>query len=298
MSGHVLKLSCTRAEAEALPETGELFADLLDPPTLMVDEPDPHAPDDWVMCAYFNDLPSDALVKRIRALAPSAQSFDLSPLPDEDWLTLSQRDLEPVRAGRFLAHTAAHAGARRPGDIGICVEAGLAFGTGQHMTTHGCLAALSALARQRQFNNIVDLGTGTGILAIAAARRWPQARVTASDIDPLAVQVAQANARQNRLAPGRINMVTAAGMRHPLLEARAPYDLMLANILAGPLIAMAQPISAALAPGGMLVLAGLLSSQAANVRRAYRLHGLVPAQVCPRQATGAEWPTLVLTRPC
>ncbi|WP_439532383.1 50S ribosomal protein L11 methyltransferase [Polymorphobacter sp.] len=297
MSGFVLTLSCTRAEAEALPESGEIFPDLSDPPTLLVDEPDPHRPDDWVLSAYFDSEPSDALVARVRALAPSATAHSLEPLPDNDWLTLSQRDLEPVRAGRFIAHTAAHAGAVRPGDIAIAVEAGLAFGTGQHMTTHGCLQALAALARQRQFRNIIDLGTGTGILAIAAARRWPRARVTASDIDPLAVAVAQDNARRNRIAPGGIIMVTAAGMRHRLIEQRAPYDLMLANILAGPLIAMARPVSAGLAPGGMLVLAGLLSSQAAAVRRAYRLHGLVPAALGPRQSFRAEWPCLVLTRP-
>jgi ribosomal protein L11 methyltransferase len=297
MSGYVLKLSCTRAEAEALAETGDLFADLPDPPTLMVDEPDPHRPDDWILCAYFNDLPSDALVERIHALAPSAQAHELAPLADQDWLTLSQRDLEPVRAGRFLAHTAAHAHARRPGDIGIRVEAGLAFGTGQHMTTHGCLAALAALARQRRFTNIVDLGTGTGILAVAAARQWPKARVTASDIDPIAVMVAKANARKNRLGPGRLAIMPAAGMHHPQLMARAPYDLMLANILAGPLIAMAQPVSAALAPGGILVLAGLLDIQATAVRRAYLAHGLVPARLWPHQRARAEWPTLTLTRP-
>jgi len=297
MSGFVLTLSCTRFEAEALPDSGELFADLLDPPTLMVDEPDPHRPDDWLLCAYFSESPSDALVARIRALAPSATTCRLEPLPDEDWLTLSQRNLEPVRARRFLAHTAAHRHEVRANDIAICVEAGLAFGTGQHMTTHGCLHALASLSTHHKFHNVVDLGTGTGILAIAAARVWPRAQVTASDIDPLAVTVAQANARNNRIAPGRITMVAAAGMRHQLLEARAPYDLMLANILAGPLIAMAQPISAALAPGGMLVLAGLLSSQAAAVRRAYRLHGLVPAALWPRQTSRAEWPTLVLTRP-
>jgi ribosomal protein L11 methyltransferase len=297
MSGYVLKLSCTRAEAEALPEAGDIFADLPDPPTLMVDEPDPHRPNDWILCAYFNDLPSDTLVARIRALAPSANAHDLSPLVEEDWLTLSQQGLEPVRAGRFLAHTAAHADARRLGDIGIRVEAGLAFGTGQHMTTHGCLAALAALARQRRFTNIVDLGTGTGILAVAAARQWPKARVTASDIDPIAVKVAQANARENRLGPGRLTIVPAAGMRHKQLEACAPYDLMLANILAGPLIAMAQPVSAALAPGGLLVLAGLLHTQATAVRRAYLARGLVPARLWPHQPARAEWPTLVLTRP-
>lgn len=302
MVAHVLTLSCTRAEAEALPDSGEIFPDLLDPPTLMVDEPDPHKPDDWLLFAYFNERPEAALIDRVRALAPSARSYTLAPLADADWVTMSQRDLEPVRAGRFLAHDAAHADAVRPGDIAIRLEAGLAFGTGQHMTTHGCLKALARLAQGHGFRNIVDLGTGTGILAIAAARRWPRARVIASDIDPVAVAVARGNVRENRVrlgqTPGRLALVTAAGMRHRALRARAPYDLMIANILAGPLIAMAPAIAPRLAPGGFLVLAGLLDTQADAVARAYRQHGLVPASQGPRQHPSAEWPTLVLTRPC
>ena len=301
MSGYVLTLPCTRAEAEALPESGDIFPDLIDPPTLMVDEPDPHRPDDWLLFTYFNELPSAALIARIRALAPSATDHRLEPLPDDDWVTMSQRDLIPVRAGRFVAHDAAHAEAVRPGDIAICLEAGLAFGTGQHMTTHGCLLALARLGQSHSFRNIVDLGTGTGILAIAAARKWPCARVIASDIDPVAVAVAQGNVKANRVRTGRtrgrVTLVTAAGMTHGNLIARAPYDLMIANILAGPLIAMARPIAAALAPGGKLILAGLLDTQAAAVRRAYRLHGLVPATQRPRQHHKAEWPCLVLTRP-
>jgi len=295
MIPHVLTLTCTRAEAEALPESGDIFPDLLDPPTLMVDEPDPQAPDAWVLFAYFTDKPGDDLVARIRALAPSAHSQTLAPLPDEDWVTMSQQGLVPVRAGRLIAHDAAHADAVRPGDIAICLEAGLAFGTGQHMTTHGCMIALNRL-KTRRLQNIVDLGTGTGILAVAAAHLWPKAKVIASDIDPVAITVAQANARKNRIAPGRIAMVTAPGMAHKALAARVPYDLMIANILAGPLIAMARPIASALAPGGTLILAGLLSSQAAAVQRAYRNHGLVPARQKPRQHSKAEWPCLVLTR--
>jgi ribosomal protein L11 methyltransferase len=301
MTAFVLLLTCTRAEAEALPESGEIFPDLLDPPTLMVDEPDPHRPDDWLLFAYFNELPDTVLIERVQALAPSASTYSLTPLAEADWVTMSQRDLLPVRAGRFLAHDAAHADAVRPGDIAIRLEAGLAFGTGQHMTTHGCLKALDRLARGHKFRNIVDLGTGTGILAIAAARRWPRARVIASDIDPVAVAVARGNMRGNRVrpgqTPGRLALVIAAGMGHRALRARGPYDLMIANILAGPLIAMAPAIAARLAPGGFLVLAGLLDTQANAVVRAYHQHGLVPASQGPRQHPSTEWPTLVLTRP-
>lgn len=300
-SGWVLRMRCNRAEAEALPEAG--FDDLADPPTVMVDEPNPAAPDDWVMLAYFNDEPDATLVARLRALAPSADAHVLEPLADADWVTMSQQGLEPVRAGRFVALTRDHLAAARVGDIVLRVEAGLAFGTGQHMTTLGCLSALSALRRGHDFANIADLGTGTGILAFAAARAWPRARVIASDIDPVAVRVARENLGVNRLRFGRgagqIELVTCAGMEHQRLWARAPFDLICANILAGPLVAMAGPVSAALAPGGVLVLAGLLDSQRRAVERAYAAFGLVPLDGVrgPRQRRTVEWPTVILTRP-
>ncbi len=300
----MLTLACTRAEAEALPESGDIFAEMADPPTLLVDEPDPDQPDAWVLSAYFDAEPPPALVARICALAPSASAHSLAPLPDADWLVMSQRDLPPVRAGRFVAHTAAHRSALRPGDIGLRVEAGLAFGTGQHRTTHGCLEALAGLAQRRQrVARVADLGTGTGILAMAAARRWPKAKVIASDIDPLAVQVARQNLQLSKLLhgrqPGRVELVTAAGMGHARLVAGAPYGLVIANILAGPLINMARPVAAAVAPGGALVLAGLLAGQARAVARAYRRYGLVPHSRLPgqRPQSTAEWPTLVLVRP-
>ena len=297
MSGWTVTLACTRAEAEALPETGELFGDMADPPTLMVDEPDPARPDDWVLIAYLVDEPDAALVARIAAFAPSAGgAARIAPLPDADWTTLSQRDLEPVRAGRFIVHTAAHAGAVQTGDRAIAIEAGLAFGTGQHATTLGCLRALDRLGKARRFGNIADLGTGTGVLAIAAARAWPKAAIIASDIDPVSVAVTRANLRTNDVRHGRsrgmIELVEAAGAQHLRLTDRAPYDLVIANILAGPLIAMSRDVARIVAPGGVLVLAGLLSHQARTVRAAYRKFGLIPSRQQPR----GEWPTLVLTR--
>ncbi|KAB7648440.1 50S ribosomal protein L11 methyltransferase [Polymorphobacter fuscus] len=297
-AGWTLTLACTRADAEAMPEIGDVFPDLADPPSLNVEEPDPDAPDAWVLTAYFNDEPDPALVDRIVALFPSAADVVVAPLAEADWTTMSQRDLEPVRAGRFLVHTRAHADAVRPGDIALGIEAGLAFGTGQHATTLGCLRALDRLARRRRFANIADLGTGTGVLALAAARRWPKARVIASDIDPVSIAVTRANLRDNKVAAGhaagQIALVVAAGMDHRLLAAGAPYDLIIANILAPPLVAISRPVSAALAPGGVLVLAGLLRSHAVRVRGAYRKHGLVPLE--PQRGRG-EWPCVVLTRP-
>jgi ribosomal protein L11 methyltransferase len=291
-----LTLACNRADAEAMPEIGDIFPDLADPPSLNVEEPDPDKPDEWLLTAYFTEKPDDTLVDRITALFPSATDIALAPLPDADWTTLSQRNLEPVRAGRFLVHTAAHADTRRPGDIAIAIEAGLAFGTGQHATTHGCLQALDRLANRRPFHNIADLGTGTGVLALAAAKRWRKARTIATDIDPVSVHVSCANTRDNHVRQGRtagyMELVTAAGMGHLRLHQRAPFDLIVANILAGPLVDISRDVSRALAPGGVLVLAGLLQSQALRVRAAYRQHGLV--SLC--QHRRGEWPHLVLTR--
>jgi ribosomal protein L11 methyltransferase len=295
-SGWALTLACNRVDAEAMPEIGEVFPDLLDPPTLNVEEPDPDQPDAWVMTAYFADEPDPALVERITALFPSARDVQVAPLPDADWTTMSQRNLEPVRAGRFIVHTAAHADAVRIGDRAIAIEAGLAFGTGQHATTHGCLLALDTLARRHEFRRIADLGTCTGVLALAAAKRWRKATTIASDIDPVSVDVTRANLRDNEVPEGRaagmIELVEAAGMAHLRLAAAAPYDLIIANILAGPLIDISLAVSRALAPGGVLVLAGLLQSQALRVRAAYRRHGLVPL----RQHRRGEWPCLVLVR--
>ena len=288
-------MPCTRAEAEAVP-FADPFVDRDDPPTLLTDEPDPAAPDAWILDAYFAAEPTAIDLAALHALVPSAApgSAVVERLPDADWVTLSQAGFAPVRAGRFVVHTAAHAAAVRPSDVGIAIEAGLAFGTGQHFTTHGCLAALDRLSKTHRFRRIADLGTGTGVLALAAARRWPRARVVASDIDPVAVAVARANIRANGVRLGRgfgaIDRVVAAGAHHPRL--RGPFDLITANILAGPLITIAAEVSTALAPGGTLVLAGLLTTQARRVAAAYANRGcrLVTA-------TGfGEWPTLVLRK--
>lgn len=289
MTTYALSFAVNRADAESLPDLDD---SLPEAPTLNVEEPDPDQPDAWRLTAYFDDEPTPETVTRITTLFASARDPVLAALPDADWTTLSQANLTPVRAGRFLVHTAAHAHAVRPGDMALEIEAGLAFGTGQHATTHGCLEALDRLARWRRFRNVADLGTGTGILAMAAARRWPTARVIATDNDPIAVAVTAANCKTNKIRRGRIALAIAAGMAHRDLAARAPYDLIVANILAGPLVAMSRDVSRAVAPGGTLILAGLLRSQSRRVLSAYRRHGLVPL----RQHGRGEWPCLVLTR--
>ena len=216
-------------------------------------------------------------------------------LADEDWTTLSQAGLEPVNAGRFYVSTRAHAKRRKPGQTGLVIEAGLAFGTGQHATTSGCLVALDRLARSRRFDTILDLGTGTGVLALAAHRTWRYARVVATDIDPIAITVARANARVNAvplgLARGCLEFFAADGMHDGRLSARAPYDLICANILAAPLIALAGDIGTALAPRGVVILAGLLDTQVREVTAAYAARGLRKLMT-----SGGEWPTLVMRR--
>ncbi len=192
---------------------------------------------------------------------------------------MSQAGLEPISAGRFFVHTAAHAERIPDGAVALQIEAGLAFGTGQHATTSGCLLELDGLSAAP--GNALDVGTGTAVLAFAIARLWPQAKITASDIDPIAIEVAAENAGVNGIAlgegPGEVLLVFAEGLGHEHIVSRGPYDLITANILASPLMEMAPSIAAALTSGGTLILSGVLTSQAETVEAAYRAVGLVPA---------------------
>ena len=214
-----------------------------------------------------------------------------------DWVTRSQQGLQPIRAGRFFVHTPMHYPDRPADTVNFEVDAGLAFGTGQHATTAGCLNALDGLAiRGAAFENVADVGTGTGLLAFAALSLWPHARCIATDIDPIAVDVSRDNAAINgvRLGHGRgeLLLAVADGMDSPMLAARAPFDLLIANILAGPLIELAGDFTKALAPGGTIILAGLLDTQAEAVAAAYATLGMTLHD----RGTG-EWPVLVLKGP-
>jgi ribosomal protein L11 methyltransferase len=194
-----------------------------------------------------------------------------------------------VRAGRFFVYGAHDAGQVPHGIIPIKIEAGLAFGTGHHETTALCLAVLSDLARKRRFHNVLDLGTGTGLLAIGAAKLWKRP-VLASDIDPVAVEVARENAVANNSGP-LIRAVVADGLANPVLSRGAPYDLLIANILAGPLTQLAPSIQRTLAPGAMLVLSGLLTNQEKLVTSFYQdLRFLGVRRMGP-------WSALVLEKP-
>lgn len=293
-----LTLPCTKAEAEALQADIEPLADLDPPPVLMTSEADAAQPDAWRLDAYFEAEPDAATIALLRALVPSATTDPLiERLEEEDWVTLSQQGLEPIRAGRFFVHTPAHRNAVPEGAVALEIDAGRAFGTGQHETTSGCLVALDRLkATGASFSNIADVGTGTGLLAFAALRLWPAARIAASDIDPVSIEVSEENAGINAVplgrARGQVELVVAPGMDHPRLQARAPYDLVIANILAGPLIELAPSIGVTLAPGGRLILAGLLGSQADAVASAYRRQGLMASF----RITHGEWPTLVMRK--
>ena len=294
----IVSLPCTRAEAEALSgEIPELDA-LPEAPVVVTREID----EDkglWQLDAYVDDKPDAALLALLQSLIPSAKGVKptAEQLPEEDWVTLSQQGLEPVQAGRFFVHTSSYADRIPPGTTPFLIDASQAFGTGGHDTTAGCLAMLNHLARQGASpRNIADIGTGTGLLAFAAMALWPRARAIASDIDPASIFVTRDNAGINGVplgrGGGRLALAVAPGTDHPAIRHRAPYDLVIANILAGPLITLAPDIGVATAPGGHAILAGLIARQMEPVLAAYRAQGFRLAA----RGGSAEWPTLLLVK--
>lgn len=237
-------------------------------------------PDDWMLEAWLTNKPTRSEQRALAALFEGkAPKFAIEELPETDWLVASQEGLEPIVAGCFHVHTPDHPAIDRPDIVDFTIPASQAFGTGQHATTAGCLAMLTHMKAQGLVvRNCADIGTGTGLLAFAALALWPRAFATASDIDRVCVSVVEANAKSNGVAlggrSGELVMTVADGMEHPLLRTRGPYDLIMANILAGPLVSLAPDFGSALAPGGHLLLAGLLETQEAAVRTACRRAGL------------------------
>lgn len=277
-------LPCTRAEAEAI-DAGEIDLDAVLMTTEEVEDDREH----WRLDAYFEHEPDAVAIAGLRALAPSA--WEATPLVerlgDEDWVTLSQAGLEPISEGRFTVHTGDTALPVQADGRMFRIDAGRAFGTGHHATTAGCMAILDRLA-DRPIANAIDVGTGTGLLAFAARHLWPSARVMATDIDPVAIDVGRANASVNEVKG--IEWVIADGALDARITDAGPFDLVIANVLAGPLVSMAPELAAIAAPGAVILLAGLLETQAEQVLAAYAACGCTLAECEPR----GDWTILLL----
>ena len=239
---------------------------------------------------YFEDEPDDTELALMAAIY-GAKPFAVSEVPETDWVAHVKRELQPVAAGRFFVYGSHDADRVPEGSVALLIEAAMAFGTGHHGTTLGCLRALDRLDRAGfRGHNVADIGCGTAVLAMAAASIWRDP-VIASDIDPIAVDVAMANAKANGLG-GKVHCVEAAGFAHADLVARAPYDLVFANILKGPLIELAPDMAAHVSSAGYVVLSGILNTQADETLGVYKRSGFV---LTARDEIG-EWTTLVLRR--
>ena len=295
----LLTLPCSRAEAEALHNDDEWVA-LLDPmPTIVAEEIEAFNDAKWQVKAYFSEKPDADVLTKLQGRLPSAANAKpvVESLPDQDWLVMSQQGLKPVQAGRFYVHTSDNKG-RVPAEAAVFqIEASQAFGTGGHETTSGCLAMLDRMkSSSLRFDHVADIGTGPGLLAFAARSLWPSAHVTASDIDPVSIDVTAYNAGINSVplgqTAGRVALCIAQGTDHEMLQARAPYDLLIANILAGPLIELAASFAAIIQEGGSLILAGLIDTQADAVLAKYRRQGFR----LQRRIDSGDWPCLWLVK--
>ena len=244
----------------------------------------------WEVGGYFTECPDETALAILTA-AFNAAPFAVSQLPETDWVAKVKRELKPVEAGRFFVY-GSHDADQVPADrIALLIEAAMAFGTGHHGTTLGCLRALDRLAAGGfEGKNVIDVGCGTAVLAMAAASIWP-APVLASDIDQVAVDVARANVVSNNLQ-GRVNCLEAAGFDHPDLKSSAPYDLIFANILKGPLLDLAPHMAAHIMDQGYAILSGILTEQAEEVAACYANLGL---DLIKREDIG-EWSTLTLRK--
>ena len=226
----------------------------------------------WEVGGYFEAEP-DAAGLALLAAMHGARDFVVSELPEVDWVAKVKRELTPVAAGRFFVYGSHDADKVPESCEPLLIEASMAFGTGHHGTTQGCLLALDALAQDGvRCERVLDVGCGTAVLAMAAARLWPDGTILASDIDAVAVEVAEVNVAANGLT-GKLRCIEAEGLDHPEIGQAAPFDLIFANILKGPLIALAEGITSALAPGGKVILSGILNDQADEICAVYTQAG-------------------------
>jgi ribosomal protein L11 methyltransferase len=250
--------------------------------------------DIWEASLYLMADEEEEMRARFAALLelafPNAK-IEREKIPDVDWIARSLEGLQPVRAGRFVVHGSHDRGTARAGEIAIEIDAGQAFGTGHHGTTAGCLEVIEGVMRSGRIRSALDLGTGSGVLAIAARKLAP-IPVLATDIDPLATRVARENVRKNGIATG-MTLETATGFHHTAFRRHGPFDLIIANILARPLMRMAPQLAAHLAPGGHVVLSGILANQRWKVIAAYSGAGLRHVRTIWRNG----WVTIHLDRP-
>ena len=247
----------------------------------------------WAVTMHFADPPDQSLVHELVTNAASkeiAEGIAFDTVEAKDWVKASLEDLVPVPAGRFVVHGQHDRSRVAPNKLGIEIEAALAFGTGHHGTTRGCLLLLDHVLKAWRPRRVLDLGTGTGVLAIAAARALHET-ILASDIDPLSVEVARENARLNG-SGHLVQAIRATGLSAPQFAQAGPFDLVLANILANPLRQLATPMARHLAPSALVILSGLLTPQASGVIAAYRARGLVPL----RHLRIEGWSSLLLRR--
>jgi ribosomal protein L11 methyltransferase len=272
----------------------EAFLDALDEELSVSAFEDPGRPDRWVIALIHRGAPDrEALRARLAPVASPwgiALDLEIGPIPSTDWLYRIAQTFPPQRIGRFWVHGSHVTEPPPAGAVPICLDAGQAFGSGEHDSTRGCLLALDRLAGRRRLKRVLDLGCGAGILAIAAAKCWP-ARVLAADNDPIAIAVARENAERNGV-DGRVRCLQSDGYDSAVLRRSGPFDLILANILAEPLCEMARATARNLAPDGTAVLSGLLDRQADAVVAAHRPWGLRLRETIGQ----APWVTLVLGR--
>ena len=249
----------------------------------------------WDITVHFAEAPDEGSIRELVGIAAGdevAHAIAFDTVEAKDWVKATLEELVPVRAGRFIVHGHHDRAKVPPNKLGIEIEAALAFGTGHHGTTRGCLLLLDEVLKAHLPRRVLDLGTGTGVLAIAAAKAL-RIKVLASDIDPLAVRVARENARLNG-AGDLVQAIHATGFSAPEFSKAAPFDLVLANILANPLRQMATPMARHLAPSALVILSGLLPQQAQSVIAAYRARGLVLV----RQLKIEGWSSLLLRKAC
>ncbi|MDR1827038.1 MAG: 50S ribosomal protein L11 methyltransferase [Methylobacteriaceae bacterium] len=286
---HVLRLTTTEAAARTLTDIlGEVF----DPAETAVAAFETGLNGPWLLEAYFSSRPDEQALRELARpfVGDAVDAAVFSEIAPRDWIKTSLDGLKPVRAGRILVHGAHDRDKRRPNDLAIEIEAALAFGTGHHGTTLGCLLALSDICRRTRPARVLDVGTGTGILAFAAARLLKRT-VIAGDIDPEAVRVARENARLNGLHPF-LGFYTAPGVRHASACRRGRFDVVMANILAKPLKKLATSLTRVAAPNGRLILSGLLIADVPGVLSAYRLHGWT----LRRKYHNEGWAALILQK--